>query len=189
MAGDRGLSFVVVGLITLSALWVTITRGSYPSRAANAAKDAAFLQFAAERHRAEVLIAELAMKRATTSALKQLAARMVADYAQRLGELNRIAFHKGIRFPAGLNAADQASYDYLATLNASEFDQWYADHTLRRQNAALAEFQDEAAHGTQPEIKQFAKEMLVTVEEHLRLIQDTTAQIAIAAASPVLGFL
>ena len=87
MAGDRGLSFVVVGLITLSALWVTITRGSYPSGAANAAKDAAFLQFAAERHRAEVLIAELAMKRATTSALKQLAARMVADYAQRLGEL------------------------------------------------------------------------------------------------------
>src|SRR5436190_23541718 len=141
----------------MSALWVGITRAPTPSLEPavrdDGARDADFVRFAAERNRAEVMTGELALQRATTWAIKQFAGRMVVEYARRCSQLNEIAFHKGIHFPAGLDPTDQASYDYLASLSGREFDQWYADHSMRRHTAALAEFQAEVAHGVQPEIK------------------------------------
>jgi len=195
MAGDRGLALVVVGLIAFSGLWVANTRSSptQPTTAAvtDSARDADFLKVAMERQMAEVLMGQLAAQRAATSAMKRFAGQMVTDYARLNSELKRIAALKGIRFPVRLNSEDQASYEFLATLTGAEFDQTYADRTLLRRGAALAEFQDEAAHGAHPEIKRFAQQTLATVEEHLRLIQDATAQIAVttAAVGPALGFL
>jgi putative membrane protein len=195
MAGDRGLGVVVVGLIAFSSLWIANTRFSrtQPKTAAvsDSSRDADFLKVAMERQMAEVLIGELAARRAATSAMKKFAGQMVRDYARLNSELKRIAAFKGIRFPARLNSEDQASYDFLMTLTGAAFDQSYADRTMVRRGAALAEFQDEAANGAHPEIKRFAQQTLAIVEEHLRLIHDATAQITVttAAVGPALGFL
>jgi putative membrane protein len=195
MAGDRGLGLVVVGLIAFSSLWVANTRflRMQPKTAAvsDSSRDADFLKAAMERQMAEVLIGELAARRAATSAMKQFAGRIVNDYARLNDELNRIAAFKGVRFPARLTSEDQAAYDFLSSLTGAEFDQTYADRTLVRRGAELAELQDEAANGAHPEIKRFAQHTLAIVEEHLRLIQNATAQIAVttAAVGPALGFL
>jgi len=160
MAGDRGLAFVVVGLISLSTLWVANSR-KLPIRweltaSADQSQDTEFLESVIEQQSSAVLLGQLAMERAATTAIRQFAQTIIADSARLNAELKRIALFRGVTFPGELNAEDRASYEYLLSLSGAEFDQGYVHHALRRGNAALAQFQDEAAHGAHPEIQRFA---------------------------------
>jgi len=144
-----------------------------------------------ERQTADVLLGELALERATAGVIKQFAQKMIIDHSRLNHELRRIALFKGILLPDELNSEDRASYAYLSTLSGTEFDEGYTAHILRGQRAAVAEFEEEADHAAHSEIQRFARDTLVTIREHLRLIQDTTLQLAVTAAATTraIGFL
>jgi len=94
---------------------------------------------------------------------------------------------KGLSYSVEPSVGDRSEYTYLAALTGIQFDEEYASQALRAKSDAITEFREEAENGTLPEIRNFAKQTLPTVEEHLRLIQDTIAQLIVTTAATTRG--
>lgn len=83
-----------------------------------------------------------------------------------------IAAKKGITLPADLDAKDQAAHDRLSKLHGDAFDRPYMADMLRDYRADIAEFEREAARGSDADLKAFASKTLPTLQQHLRMAQD-----------------
>jgi putative membrane protein len=139
--------------------------------------DKTFLTKAAEGGMAEVELGKLAQQRAASDAVKKFAKRMVDDHSKANEELKTIAVNKGVTLPAGLNAKDQATMDRLSKLNGPEFDRAYMDDMVRDHRTDVAEFRREADHGSDPDVKAFAAKTLPTLEDHLKMAEETQRQL------------
>src|SRR5438874_1552853 len=161
MAGDRGLAFIVVGFISIRALWFANARTAAPhqrsaprpsatathaavnaSPAANPGKDSEFIHRTLQQQTAEILVGELAVERASATTLREAAERITADHSRLSAELKRIASLKGLSYSVEPSADDHAEYTYLAALTGAQFDEEYASHTLRAKNTAMMEFRE-----------------------------------------------
>ncbi len=135
--------------------------------------DSTFASKAAQGGMAEVKLGELAKDHASSSEVKQFAQRMIDDHTKANDELKSIAAKENINLPTGLSAKDQTTYDRLAKLNGASFDKAYMKDMVSDHRADVAEFQREANHGTNPQLKTFAGNTLSTLQQHLQLAEKT----------------
>ncbi len=126
---------------------------------------------------AEVQLGKLAETHASSDAVKNFGKRMVTDHSKANDQLKSLAAQENVTLPANLNSKDQAALDRLSRLNGAEFDRAYMKDMVRDHRTDIAEFQREADHGTDPNMKQFASSTLPTLQEHLRLAQDADKQV------------
>ncbi|PWU12750.1 MAG: DUF305 domain-containing protein [Terriglobia bacterium] len=139
--------------------------------------DSTFASNAMEGGMAEVELGRLAQQRAASDHVKQFGKRMVDDHSKANEELKTIATNKGITIPTTLNAKDQAAMDRLAKLNGAEFDRAYMDDMVRDHRTDVAEFQREADQGGDADIKAFASKTLPTLQDHLKMAQETQSKL------------
>jgi putative membrane protein len=151
----------------------TSTRGS----AHRLAGDTTFATKAAEGGLAEVQFGNLARERASNPEVKTFAQRMVDDHTKANDELKSIAARENINLPTGMSAKDKATYDRLSKLNGAEFDKAYMRDMVTDHRADIAEFQREAAHGTDPDLKSFAGKTLPTLQQHLQLAEKADSTV------------
>ncbi len=137
--------------------------------------DNTWITKAAQGGMAEVELGKLAQSNASSDAVKQFGQRMVDDHTKAGEELARIAADKGITLPTGLDAKNQATKDRLSKLTGKEFDRAYMQDMVKDHRGDVAEFKKEAASGKDPEVKAFASKTLPTLEEHLKLAEQTLA--------------
>jgi putative membrane protein len=135
--------------------------------------DNTWINKAAQGGMAEVELGQLAQSNASSDAVKQFGKRMVDDHTRANDELKRIAADKGITLPSGLDAKSQATKDRLSKLSGKEFDRAYMEDMVKDHRVDVAEFKKEAASGKDPEVKAFASKTLPTLEEHLKLAEQT----------------
>jgi putative membrane protein len=135
--------------------------------------DQTFMNKAAQGGMAEVELGKLAETHASSDAVKNFGRRMVQDHSKANDELKRIAGRENVSLPTSLDAKDQATMDRLSRLSGAAFDRAYINDMVKDHRADIAEFQREADHGSDPEVKQFASTTLPTLQEHLRLAEDT----------------
>jgi putative membrane protein len=76
-----------------------------------------------------------------------------------------------------MNAKDQAVYDRLSQLHGAEFDRAYMQDMVKDHKNDIAEFQKEANRGKNEDLKSFASETLPTLQEHLKMAQNTAAKV------------
>jgi putative membrane protein len=137
------------------------------------ASDSQFIAKAAQGGLAEVELGKMAQEHGSSDAVKQFGQRMADDHSKANEELSRIAQAGGVTVPTNLDAKGQAMKDKLSKLNGAAFDRAYMSEMLKDHREDVAEFQKEANTGQNPEVKAFAAKTLPTLQEHLRLAEET----------------
>ena len=111
----------------------------------------------------------LAETKGSTAAVRNYAQLMVASHGPVVDALNAILQRKNIT-PS--NTLLHGAYNaMLATLKADHgaaFDRDYVNGQLEYQKGNAALFQQEIQYGTDPDLKEFARQTLPKIEDHLQ---------------------
>jgi len=141
------------------------------SKTGMSAADRKFVLKAARGGMAEVELGQLAVKNASSDAVKQFGQRMVDDHGKANDELKQLAGTKGITLPSSLDRKHKLTYTHMSRLTGQSFDRAYAADMVRDHTEDVREFEKEAANGKDPDVKAWAAKTLPTLREHLHMAQ------------------
>jgi putative membrane protein len=133
--------------------------------------DATFMTTAARGGMAEVQLGQLALRNGSSAAVKRFGQRMIDDHGRANQEMTALAQRKQITPPSSIGAEHQQIYDELAKLRGSAFDRAYARAMVKDHQEDLRAYQEQAANGTDPDVKAFAARHVPALQEHLRMAQ------------------
>ena len=169
---------IVAGTIMLSLAAV-------PALAQQAAKsaDQTFVVNVAKDGMAEVELGKLATEKASRDDVKKFGQRMADDHSKANDELKSLAQTKGITLPSAVDAKDKAEHDRLAKLSGAPFDRAYMQHMVAGHRKAAAAFRTESKTGKDSDVKAWAAKTLPTIEEHLKMAQDTAKDVGAVGTS------
>lgn len=156
---------------------VTLGIGAANKPANKGAGDSAFVTKAAQGGLAEVELGNLAKQKASSDAVKQFADRMISDHGKANDELKSLAGGKNITVPSAVGAKDKAVMDRLSKLSGPAFDRAYMRDMVADHKKDVAEFQKEANNGRDADVKSWAAKTLPTLQEHLKIAEDTAAKL------------
>lgn len=144
------------------------TEMSSKKSAATAMTDTHFVKKAAEGGMAEVEFGKLAEQKASNDQVKKFGERMVTDHSKANDELKDVAQKENIQLPDKLDAKDQATKDRLEKLSGEQFDRAYMSDMVKDHKADVAEFARESQDSKDPAVKNFARQTLPTLRQHLK---------------------
>jgi putative membrane protein len=124
-------------------------------------KDKTFMKKAARGGMMEVAMGNLAEQNGQSDDVKSFGKRMVTDHSKANDELKSIAAQKGVKLPSKEPTPKWSS------------DKAYMDTMVKDHENDLAEFQEEAKTGSDPDVKKFAEDAAKVVQEHLDLAKET----------------
>ena len=153
------------------------TGDAMKSSATVAASDKAFAEKAAIGGLAEVAMGKLAQEKAGSDQVKQFGSRMVTDHSKANDELKQVASSKGLSLPTDLDAKHKSKVAKLEKLSGAQFDRAYMDDMVSDHKQDVSEFEKESKSGHDSDIKGFASKTLPTLQEHLKMAQDTDAAV------------
>jgi len=129
------------------------------------AKDKTFMKKAAKGGMMEVTMGKMAEQKAQSDDVKSFGKRMVTDHGKANDDLKSIAGKKGVKLP---------SKEPTEKWNS---DKTYINMMVKDHEKDLAEFQDEANNGSDPDVKKFAEDTAKVVQEHLDLAKQTQSKL------------
>ena len=141
--------------------------------AQKAMADSTFVTKAAQGGMAEVEFGKLATEKASSDSVKQFGQRMVDDHSKANDELKSLAQQKNMTLPTEMNAKDKAEQDQLLKLSGEAFDRAYMRMMVEDHRRDVNEFRNESKAGKDPEVKAWAAKTLPTLEDHLKMAQET----------------
>jgi putative membrane protein len=157
-----------------------------PSKDSGAAptgdKDAVFVATAAQANLAEVDAGRLAAKKTSSADVKRFAQRMIDDHSQAQTEVADLAHKKGMMLPMQTDEAHQKDMARLAEMSGADFDRAYMTMMVNDHVKAVSLFEQNATDASDPEVRAFAKKMLPTLKDHLKMARDLGAKVG--ASSP-----
>jgi Predicted outer membrane protein len=157
------LALTVAGL-SLAA--VAVAQNAPASKSSSlSVKDKTFMKKAAKGGMMEVAMGNLAAQNGQSDEVKSFGKRMVSDHSKANDELKSIAAQKGVTLPSKEPALKWSS------------DKTYIDMMVKDHEKDLAEFQEEAKTGSDPEVKKFAGDTAKVVQEHLDLAKETQGKL------------
>lgn len=144
-------------------------------------QDAAFLDGMARAGIEEVAFGQLARSEGTRASTRDYGFRMVNSHTTINQELTRLAAAKHINVPLAIDLAHHQRYVALEALHGRAFDRTYLDEQVTHHAMMLALLRAEAAHGTDPGVRAFARRTEPTIERHLKLAEHLGGHAAPAA--------
>jgi putative membrane protein len=111
----------------------------------------------------------LAEEMATTAAIRDYARLMVVTHIPVIDALNAILQHKGITAPPEtlLHGAYDTMIASLKAERTAALDRDYVDGQVEYQRGNSALFEGEIQNGTDPDLKEFARQTLPKIQDHL----------------------
>jgi putative membrane protein len=134
--------------------------------------DEDFAKDAAQGGMAEVKLGQLAEDKGGSDAVKDFGRRMVEDHSKVNAQLQEIASREKMKLPTELSKRNQKTYDRLSGLSSDAFDRAYARDMVRDHQDDVAAFRQEASNGENEAIKNFARQTLPTLEDHLKMARQ-----------------
>jgi putative membrane protein len=131
----------------------------------------------------EVELGKMATEKSQSADVKAFGEHMVADHGKANEQLKTLATSKGITIPKELQAEHRAKRDQLAKLSGAEFDQRYMDLMVKGHEDTVTKFEHQTRQGSDDDIKQFAKDTLPTLREHLAQAQKVDKETDAAASA------
>ncbi len=177
-------SFLIFGCvlpITSSAQ----TAGQSASSSAHStlsASDQKFMKEAAQGGAAEVELGQLAQQKAESPDVKAFGQRMVDDHTKANDQLKQLASEKGVTLPSQPDAKDNAEKARLEKMSGAQFDKSYMNYMVADHKKDVADFQKEASHANDPDVKNFAQTTLPTLQSHLQQAESIAPKQNAAAA-------
>lgn len=138
---------------------------------------------------AEIEAGKLAQSKSKNEQVRTFAQQMIDDHTKAQGELQQLADSKGVKLPTEPDSKHKNALKKMNTLSGAAFDKSYmkqggvSDHQNTHNLLQSAE-----KKATDPELKALAQKMLPTVDQHLKMAQETsTAKSGAAKASGASG--
>ena len=144
--------------------------------------DQSFAREAAMGGMAEVELGNLAKEKASNADVKHFGERMATDHGNANDELKQWAQQKKVTLPAAIDAKHIATRDRLAKLSGDAFDKAYMRDMVTDHQHDVAAFKREATSGKDPDLKAWAAKTLPTLQDHLKMAQDTAAKVGAGSA-------
>src|SRR6266550_1569589 len=137
--------------------------------------DKEFFIAAAQANLAEINLGQMARDKATGTAVKTFAERMISDHGQANEELKQLALTKGVALPAVVDKDHAKSSDGLSKKVGRDFDKSYMEQMIRDHEAAVAKFQAASENASDPDLKAWAARTLPTLQNHLTMAKQIAA--------------
>jgi putative membrane protein len=169
----KALLLGTVALAMASAPAFAQTKQAKMPASAKQTSDQKFVMNAAKGGMAEVELGKLAQDKASSDQVKNFGKRMVDDHGKANDELQTLAKNKNITLPTDLDPKDKALKDRLSKLSGAAFDRAYMSAMLQDHRKDISEFRTESTSGQDADVKAFASKTLPTLEDHLKLAQQT----------------
>ncbi|WP_407156130.1 DUF4142 domain-containing protein [Bradyrhizobium sp. STM 3557] len=134
---------------------------------------------------AEVDLAKLAAQKASSTAVKDFAQRMIKDHSEANDRLASLAKANGIALPDQFDSEQRSMRDRLQQAGKTEFDHAYIRGQITDHQKTVQLLIYQIGSGENEDLKTFASDTLPIVLDHLRMAQSIAAEISGAAqASP-----
>lgn len=156
--------------------------GTMKSGGTISAADRAFAHEAAVGGLTEVELGNLAKEKASSADVKQFGERMATDHGKANDELKSWAQSKNVTLPTELDAKHTAVRDRLSKLSGEAFDKAYMKDMVQDHEQDVAKFRQESKSANDPDLKAWAGNTLPTLEDHLKMAQDTASKVAPATS-------
>lgn len=137
--------------------------------------DREFLEQAVQSNLTEIELGNLASQRATSPAVKQYAAMMVAEHTQAHTALKSLATAKKWTIQDVLNDENRTKRDNLNNLQAAAFDRGYMRSQVADHQVTSGKFATQIDQGTDPELKAYATQYKPGIDKHLTEAQTIVA--------------
>ena len=162
------LQFCVLPLVIAALSLAGVARGEDAPASKGSSlsvKDKTFMKKAAKGGMIEVAMGNLAEQNGKSEDVKSFGKRMATDHSKAGDELKSIASQKGVTLPSK-----------EPTLKWSS-DKTYMNMMVKDHEKDLAEFQEEAKSGSDPDVKKFADDTAKIIQEHLDLAKETQSKL------------
>lgn len=141
-------------------------------------QDKTFLKGQQETNIAEVALGKVAIERATTETVRELARMLMAAH-QQVMELNRALTTKlGLPVPDQPSAEQQATGEKVKAQSGAAFDAAYVAAQVEGHTKSVSKAQQEISSGSHPEVKAFATDYAPKAQMHLQHAQAAQAALS-----------
>jgi putative membrane protein len=131
----------------------------------------------------EVELGRLAAEKASNAEVKQFAQRMVDDHGKANQQLSTIAQQKNVQVPTELTGKAKADHDRLSKLSGEQFDRAYMQLMVQDHRKDVGEFRKQSTKAKDADVKSFASQTLPTLEDHLKMAEQTQSALNGARAT------
>ncbi len=172
-------ALLISSMLLVIATWISTPRANQQAMAGDSSKanvsqtDQDFVKNAASGGMLEVALGRHAAQHAQDQKVRDFGQRMVGDHTRANERLKMIAKDLGIELPPQMEREHSEMVEKLMQLHGKEFDNAYIKHMVHDHQEDVSEFQNEADHGSSRPIADFAKKTLPTLQEHLKMAQET----------------
>jgi putative membrane protein len=135
--------------------------------------DQTFILNTSKAGMAEVEFGKVAAQNASSDAVKKFGQKMADDHSKANDELKALAASKNVVLPSELDDQDKEHRDKLMALKGDAFDREYMTMMVSGHRKVVDSFKSEAQSGSDADLKAWVTKTLPTIEEHLKLAQDT----------------
>ncbi|HEX5650297.1 MAG TPA: DUF4142 domain-containing protein [Steroidobacteraceae bacterium] len=162
---DAATSATAAGTATASAAGANALQG----------QDAEFLRKALEGDRMEIASAQAALDSAQRTDTKNAARMIVEDHQRSSQKLQELASRKGWTLPGVTETAD-SDQAMTSTSGSGSFDDRFMADQIRMHREAISLYRAQASSGSDPDLRQFARDQLPHLEHHLEMLQGSNTQ-------------
>lgn len=139
--------------------------------------DTMFAMKAAQGGLAEVQLGQLAAQKAADPDVKTFGQKMVDDHTKLNDQMKTAAVKERMTLPTTMNPRHQALYDKLKNASGAQFDKAYMSAMVKDHEEDIKEFNKEANHGKNPDLKQLAQSAVSLLQQHLTMAKTTEARV------------
>lgn len=139
--------------------------------AALSQNDSTYLQTAIQTQLGRYAIASLGQSKASAAPLKSVATRMFAQAAGDNKLLAGIAKQNGVAPPTKPTMIATYHYSTISGLSGKAFNSQFAQAVLIDDKQALDESKQEAANGSNPQLKVYAKKRVDALQSEIKTVQ------------------
>ncbi|HEY9621281.1 MAG TPA: DUF4142 domain-containing protein [Crinalium sp.] len=125
----------------------------------------------------EIQANQLAQQKASSSAVKQFAQRMVHDHTQATAKLQQVASARNVTLPTDMGGQNRAMFDRLSGLSGRDFDREFATIMVNSHRQDVALLQNQAQRGQDQQLKTQASQYLPALQGHLQLAENLLQQV------------
>jgi putative membrane protein len=127
-----------------------------------------------EGDRLEMASAQAALDRAERTDTKNAARTILEDHRNSSQKLQALASRKGWTLPSAASA--DADQPMAGTSDSGSFDDQFLADQIRMHREAISLYRAQASGGSDPDLRQFARDQLPHLEHHLEMLQGTNTQ-------------
>ena len=141
-------------------------------RGSRSEQDYKFLMNATRGGMMEVRLGQMAREKSASANVKSFGERMATDHGKMNAELHQIAVNKGASPPAEMTRSDRSEFDKFDNLKGADFDRTYVQNMVKDHQKDLKEFEDASKKLDDKDLRDFARNAIPTLQEHMRLAKE-----------------